>query len=58
MRDEFIGVRPTPLRLVELVEFDEAVDLLRNGGVEIPVVIAVSCEFLKIKFSPSRVTLL
>jgi hypothetical protein len=26
------------------------VDLLRNGGVEIPVVIAVSCEFFQISF--------
>jgi hypothetical protein len=50
MRNEIVGVPPTLLRFVESVKFNEAVDLLRNGGVEIPVVIAISCEFFQISF--------
>ena len=50
VRNESISVPPTSFSLVELVEFDEAVDLLRNSGVKVPVVIAIFCESLQIGF--------
>ena len=50
MRNESVSVPPTSFSPVELVEFDEAVDLLRNGGVKVPVVLAIFRESLKIGF--------
>ena len=50
LRNESVSFPPTPFCLVELVEFDEAIDLLRDRGVDVPMIIAVFRESLQISF--------
>jgi hypothetical protein len=49
-REEVVGVAPALFCLVEPAEFSEAVDLLRDGGLQVPVVVVISWEVLQVGF--------
>jgi hypothetical protein len=45
-----VGVPPALLCLVEATKFYEAVDLLCDSGVQVPVVIVIPWEVLQVSF--------